>query len=543
MTRTKKSAALLKILVIAAILILLPIVTPNMYIMQIINMIGIYIILGIGINVLTGYTGQLSLGQAAFFGIGAYTAALMNTRAGLQFIPCLLGSVVVTAFFGVVLAIPALKVKGSYLALLTMGFGEVVRIVMINWTPVTNGTAGVLGIQSPVIFGFSFDTLKKYYFLILLFVLLGLAYESIIIRTRTGRAFIAIREDNEAAELTGIDVTAYKIKAFVLSAVYCGVAGCLYAMMIKYVSPDTFVSNTSSVILWTAIVGGFGTVIGPVLGGIIMQVLPEALRFLGDWRLVVYGVILLVVILRFPGGLTAVDGVNLKVEENQICALIGPNGAGKTTVFNMITGAYQVTSGDVVFNSESICGKKPHQIVEKGIARTFQNIRLFKSATVLENVMTGFHCKTKTGMFNVIFNYRKCMQEEAECREKALEILRFLGLEDVKNLEARNIPYGHQRLLEIGRALATSPKLLLLDEPAAGMNSQEKKELVNTIRKIRDTYHLAVLLVEHDMELVMGISENITVINFGRPIACGTAEEIQSNNDVIEAYLGRSDDE
>ena len=243
------------------------------------------------------------------------------------------------------------------------------------------------------------------------------------------------------------------------------------------------------------------------------------------------------------GGLTAVDGVNLKVEENQICAVIGPNGAGKTTVFNMITGAYQVTSGDVIFNGESICGKKPHQIVEKGIARTFQNIRLFKSATVLENVMTGFHCKTKTGMFNVIFNYRKCMQEEAECREKALEILRFLGLEDVKNLEARNIPYGHQRLLEIGRALATSPKLLLLDEPAAGMNSQEKKELVNTIRKIRDTYHLAVLLVEHDMELVMGISENITVINFGRPIACGTAEEIQNNNDVIEAYLGRSDDE
>lgn len=243
------------------------------------------------------------------------------------------------------------------------------------------------------------------------------------------------------------------------------------------------------------------------------------------------------------GGLTAVDGVNLKVEENQICALIGPNGAGKTTVFNMITGAYQVTSGDVIFNGESICGKKPHQIVEKGIARTFQNIRLFKSATVLENVMTGFHCKTKTGMFNVIFNYRKCMQEEAECREKALEILRFLGLEDVKNLEARNIPYGHQRLLEIGRALATSPKLLLLDEPAAGMNSQEKKELVNTIRKIRDTYHLAVLLVEHDMELVMGISENITVINFCRPIACGTAEEIQNNNDVIEAYLGRSDDE
>lgn len=242
------------------------------------------------------------------------------------------------------------------------------------------------------------------------------------------------------------------------------------------------------------------------------------------------------------GGLTAVDSVNLKVEENQICALIGPNGAGKTTVFNMITGAYQVTSGDVLFCGESICGKKPHDIVKKGIARTFQNIRLFKSATVLENVMTGFHCKTKTGMFNVVFQPGKCRKEEAETRQKALEILKFLGLAGVKDNEAGSIPYGHQRLLEIGRALATSPKLLLLDEPAAGMNSQEKKELVETIRKIRDTYNLAVLLVEHDMELVMGISENITVINFGRRIADGTAEEIQNNNDVIEAYLGRSED-
>lgn len=242
------------------------------------------------------------------------------------------------------------------------------------------------------------------------------------------------------------------------------------------------------------------------------------------------------------GGLTAVDAVNLKVEDNQICALIGPNGAGKTTVFNMITGAYQVSDGNVLFLGESICGKKPHQIVEKGIARTFQNIRLFKSSTVLENVMTGFHCKTNTGMVNVILHPVRCQKEEEETRQKSIGILRFLGLEDVKDLEARNIPYGHQRLLEIGRALATSPKLLLLDEPAAGMNSQEKRELVKTIRKIRDTYHLAILLVEHDMELVMDISENITVINFGRRIADGSAKEIQNNNDVIEAYLGRSDD-
>lgn len=302
MAKTNKNQ-LMKILLLAAVIILIPVLTPNMYIMQIINMICIYIILGTGINVLTGFTGQLSLGQAAFFGIGAYTAALMNTRLGTQFFLSLLGSMLMTGIFGVILAVPALKVKGSYLALLTMGFGEIVRIVMINWTPVTNGTAGILGIESPEIFGFAFDTLKKYYFLIMVFVILCLLYQNVLVHTRTGRAFIAIREDNEAAELTGINVTAYKIRSFVLSAVYCGIAGCLYAMMIKYVSPDTFTNNISSVILWTAIVGGFGTVTGPVLGGIIMQVLPEILRFLGDWRLVVYGMILLIVILRFPGGL------------------------------------------------------------------------------------------------------------------------------------------------------------------------------------------------------------------------------------------------
>lgn len=242
------------------------------------------------------------------------------------------------------------------------------------------------------------------------------------------------------------------------------------------------------------------------------------------------------------GGLTAVDGVDLTVDDGQIAALIGPNGAGKTTVFNMITGAYQVTSGNVLFNGATICGKKPHEIVKLGIARTFQNIRLFKTSTVLENVMTGFHCKTNAGMFNVVFQPGKYRREEEETREKSKEILRFLGLEDVMYLEARNIPYGHQRLLEIGRALATSPKLLLLDEPAAGMNSNEKHELVDTIRKIRENYRLSVLLVEHDMELVMGISENITVVSFGKRIAAGTAEEIQKNEAVIEAYLGRSED-
>ena len=248
------------------------------------------------------------------------------------------------------------------------------------------------------------------------------------------------------------------------------------------------------------------------------------------------------------GGLTAVEGLNLEVAENQISALIGPNGAGKTTVFNMITGAYHVTEGTVTFNGKVINDEnarsalKPHKIVELGIARTFQNIRLFKKMSVLDNVMTGFHAVSKAGMFNIVFNPIGMRREEEANREKALKILEFLNLTELQDAKAGDIPYGTQRILEIGRALATSPKLLLLDEPAAGMNSTEKKELVKTIRRIRDEFNLAVLLVEHDMELVMDISEDITVINFGRPIAHGTAAEVQANEDVIEAYLGRSDD-
>ncbi len=298
----KQTSSIVKWAVLAVVVLIVPFLVPNSYIQQIVNMIGIYIILGTGTNILTGYTGQLSLGQAAFFGIGAYSAALLNTVFHQQFLVCLIISMLISGLFGVVLAIPALKVKGSYLALLTQGFGEIVRIVMINWTDVTKGTAGILNIEWPRIL-VSINSLEKYYYLIVVFVVLVLLYQRQLITTRTGRAFIAIREDSEAAELTGINVTSYKIRSFVLAAVLCGIAGTLYAMMIRYVSPDTFVNNTSSIILWTAIVGGFGTLPGPIIGGVVMQVLPEALRFCGNWRLVVYGVILLIVILRFPGGL------------------------------------------------------------------------------------------------------------------------------------------------------------------------------------------------------------------------------------------------
>lgn len=289
---------------IGAICLALPHCLPNQYAVQILNMIGIYVLLGTGVNILTGYTGQLSLGQASFYGIGAYTAALLSTRFNLPFLIILPIAMCVVAVFGLILAIPALKVRGSYLALMTIGFGEIVRMILVNWVDLTKGPAGIVGIASPNLFGFEFDTLTKYYYLILFFAAIGIAYQAILMRSRTGRAFMAIREDDKAAGLTGINITTYKIRAFVIGAVYSAVAGVLYAMMVCYVSPDSFTTNDSNIILWTAIMGGMGTAVGPVAGAVIMTLLPELLRFTGSMRMVIYGVILLIVIIRYPGGVT-----------------------------------------------------------------------------------------------------------------------------------------------------------------------------------------------------------------------------------------------
>ncbi|MGC8720676.1 MAG: ABC transporter ATP-binding protein [Thermodesulforhabdaceae bacterium] len=242
------------------------------------------------------------------------------------------------------------------------------------------------------------------------------------------------------------------------------------------------------------------------------------------------------------GGLVAVNNVSFEVESGSIVGLIGPNGAGKTTVFNVITGIYRPDKGEVIFGGESITLKKSYEIVKLGIARTFQTIRLFSQLSVLENVLAGFHCRTKSWIFSAMFRLPGAQREERQKIEESLRLLEFVGIEQYYNLPAGSLSYGNQRLLEIARALATSPKLLILDEPAGGMNEKETAELIQLIRKIRDR-GITVLLIEHDMNVVMDVCEKVVVLEYGSKIAEGTPEEIRRNPRVIEAYLGTGENE
>jgi branched-chain amino acid transport system ATP-binding protein/branched-chain amino acid transport system permease protein len=516
-------------------------------------------IYGLGVNAILGLSmyavlalGQLSLGQAAFMGIGAYTSAVLTVKFGVPFPPVLCAAMAVPAIAAMIIGVPTLRLTGVYLAIATIGFGEVMRILYIN-TDYVGGALGFSGIpqkaQGSLIFG------------LLAVILAGLLSAT---RSKLGRAFEAIREDEDAARAIGIHVTAYKLAMLVISAALAGLAGALNAHFSSFIGPNEYGFDTAVTILSFAVLGGATTPLGPVLGAFhserAARGAPAAARFpagvqrsdhraggslppqRNPWFPHAQGrmsePLLQVdaITCRFAG-LVAVDDLSFAVAPGAVHALIGPNGAGKTTLFNMISGLLNPNDGSIRYRGRDITLLSAHARVALGIGRTFQNLRVFAEMSVLENVLAGRHARLASSWPATVLRLNAARSEERAAVARAHELLRIVKLEDQAEQLASALAYGDQRRLEIARALATDPTLLLLDEPAAGMNPTETAALAVLLQSLRSG-GLTILLVEHDMNFVMGLCDHLTVLNFGRKIAEGAPSEIRVHPDVIEAYLG-----
>ncbi len=577
----------------------------NNYISGILVSIGIAVIMTVSLNLTTGLLGQLALGHAGFMSIGAYVAGILTKTLSVPFgfsLPlALLAGGLVAAVFGFLIGMPALRLKGDYLAIITLGFGEIIRVIIEN-LKITGGPVGLSRItRMSRAFSEDVRVSSAIQFAIVFWIMVAIIASIFTLgRSRHGRAIISIRENEVASEATGIPTTRYKLMAFTLAAFFAGIAGGLYAHQIGMISAKTFGFNKSIEYLVMVVLGGMGSITGSIISSIVLVALPEMLRGFSQWRLVIYASLLIVMMLFRPagllgthefsliavwekgakflksflrirkhdakmpyvprydvwedsvvlhtenlgiafGGLKAADNINISLKNDEIVGLIGPNGAGKTTVFNLLTGVYAPTSGDIILLGETVVGKPTHDITKNGVARTFQNIRLFKSMSVIDNIKVAFHTRMQYSPVSGIFRASGFIREEIGIDIRARELLRVFDMEDVADVRADGLPYGQQRKLEICRALACNPKVLLLDEPAAGMNPIETQELMQTIKLIRSRFSVAILLIEHDMKLVMGICERIYVLNYGSIIAEGTPEEIRHNPEVVAAYLGAPD--
>ena len=609
--------------------------------------------LALGLNIVVGFAGLLDLGYAAFFAIGAYAYGVF---ASAQFMPAWSGfwepfawlqlverfhqdsggdlvhftvsfwlmlplSAGLAAFFGVLFGAPTLRLKGDYLAIVTLGFGEIVPIIARNWPSVTNGAMGLNGVAAPRFFGQSFGiSATPYYFVGLGLIALLIFTSTRLKLSRIGRAWMAIREDEIAAAAMGVNRVKFKLLAFAIGAAFAGATGTFYVAKLQTATPEMFMFPVSVMILVMVVFGGIGSVWGVVLGAIILQILQSwFLEDLSQWlhalgRLIgvewlqrielassielIFGIILVTMMLyrrqglipatrrvqalslaeqtatvelaaappaqrlraigditfrgdeplldikgltvRF-GGLVALREVGLTVPPRSVVAVIGPNGSGKSTLFNAVTGLVAPESGNVRFAGYPIERQPPHVVLGRGMARTFQNIRLFPNLTVLENVMIGMHARLHTGAVGALLRLPATQREEAAARAHCLDILALFGNRLIPRVDhvVSSLSYANRRRLEIARALASNPKLLLLDEPTAGMNPAETLELAGQIKNLNQ-HGLTIVLIEHKLDVVVSLADNVIVLDHGEKIAEGPPDVVRRDEEVIRAYLGRS---